>query len=87
MKGKIRPDVVDKIVDLHVSCGTPMSHCARALMLGGEATGIEWEDSVASQINLVRGLIKRCLLHKLALARELAGIEWVTAGVDSTTSR
>jgi hypothetical protein len=63
-----------------------MSQCARAVILGGEAVGIEWEDTVASHMTVAHGLIKRSLLHKLALAEELAGIEWVALGADSTTS-
>jgi hypothetical protein len=77
VKGRIRPEVVDKMVDLHVFCSTPMSQCARAMILGGEAAGVEWEDTVASHMTVVRGLIKRSLLHKLELAEDLAGIEWV----------
>jgi hypothetical protein len=83
VKGKIRPEVVDKMVDLHVFCG---SQCARAVILGGEAAGIEWEDTVASHMTVARGLIKRSLLHEMALVEELAGMEWVALSADSTTS-
>jgi hypothetical protein len=85
-KGVIRLSVVDTLVDLHVHCGTPMRRCVQALILAGQPADIEWADKITSHMTVARGLIQRGLVHKLALAGQIAGIECLGVGQDGTTT-